>query len=274
MRTATPVLKLVLLTGLLVGLSGALSGCSQPLGEDQQEYVGVWKDTNMTLTIRADGQLVYESQAGGVEKSIAMPVRSISDSEIAAGSLFTEQTFSTEGPPSVRDGIVTLVVDGQSLRKMNPTGTGVVLAEVPPNDQIEAIVRGDLTSLKQAVEGDAYLEYWEGLSVIVQSQITPEGLEKNFKEATELNLDLNFWLSGAFIQRIPAQLTPEGTVHIQGALMQAGGQYLGVEGHYLLLDGTWRGLVPKLWIGGYEVRKPVAGGAAPNTGGDAAAEAN
>jgi len=272
-----PVLKLVLLASLLVGLSGALTGCSQPLGEDQQEYVGVWKDTNTTLTIRADGQLIYESQAGNVEKSVAMPIRSISNSEIVTGSLFTEQSFSTEGSPSVRDGIVTLVVDGQPLRKMNPTGTGAVLAEVPPNVQIEAIVRGDLTSLKQAVEGDAYLEYWESLSVIVRSQITPEGLKENFKEAVELNLDLNFWLSGAFIPRIPAQITPKGTLHIQAALVQAGGQYLGIESHYLYVDGTWRGLVPKLWVGGYEVRKPIpatSAAPAPNTDGGAAAEAN
>lgn len=245
MRSIVPLLVII-----------SLLGCTEPLSDDLLDFVGIWTSDQTRLTITEGGEFAYASTTANRQASVALPIVSISDSEIVVGGLFGKSRFQIDGRPSSRDGFLSLIVDGEVLMKMNRAGTGPVVSEVPTTEEIEAITRRDILALHQAVTNLDFDEYWNTLSRVAQTQISPDGLLNNYQSAIDGGLDLGYWLAGAYLNRIPAAVDQDGMLLIQGAFLKPGGQYLGVEGHYLAEQGEWLALVPKLFISSYEVRKP------------------
>jgi len=249
-----------LLASLLVVLS--LVGCAEPLSDDLHDFVGLWKSGETMMTITEAGEFAYETTAADRQASVAMPILSISDTEIVVGAFFVESSFQIEGRPASRDGLLSLVVDGEVLHKMNPAGTGPIISEVPTGTQIEAIVRKDIQTLHQAMTNLDFKDYWNSLSPVAQSQIDPEGLHNNYRDSIAQGVDLGHWLAGGYLNRIPPSIDEKGILFIQGALLQSEGQYLGMEARYVNERGEWLSLVPRLFTSGYEIRRPAPAPAA------------
>jgi len=109
------VFKSLLLIAILL-----ISACAKPVPEDKREYIGYWHSKNMTITISADGRLVYHrvrmKQGAKYSTKVDGPIKSYQGDELVVGVLSLTTTFKVSRPPYQEDGQWFMVVDGVTLK--------------------------------------------------------------------------------------------------------------------------------------------------------------
>ncbi len=96
-----------------------LVGCSKPLPESKQHYVGEWHSKEMRLLILADGTVSYKRSKSGGTTTIDGPLKEFNGDDFVVGLLFLTTTFKvTEAPHEVGEQW-QMVVDGVKLTRID-----------------------------------------------------------------------------------------------------------------------------------------------------------
>jgi len=224
-----------------------LAACAEPLPEDQKKFVGLWKNNSTSLLITEAGRLEYETSAGAVNKSVSLPIKHISDSEIVAGFLFLNSTFKLAGAPAEEEGLVTLTVDGKKLYKTDKLGRFPQATKIPDMTKLRALVTEELTLLADAINNQDFNPYIENASLLFQSQYTNDRLLDVYKPFIQQKINLKEWMVGDFI------LTREPSIDENGFL-QLAGKYptspnsLKFNFSYVYSPPKWKSLGPDISI--------------------------
>ncbi len=94
-----------------------LSGCSKPLPEDKQAYVGFWSSPEMRLLIVSDGTVDYERIKNGGTTTINAPLKAFEGDDFIVGIGFFDTRFFVSQTPQLIDGKWVMTVDGVTLTK-------------------------------------------------------------------------------------------------------------------------------------------------------------
>ena len=94
-----------------------LIGCSKPLPESRQAYLGEWRGEGVVLNIMPDGMVDYQRTQGSASTSIKAPIKRFEGDDLVVGVLFMATTFIVNEPPNYSDGIWVMTVDGIKLVK-------------------------------------------------------------------------------------------------------------------------------------------------------------
>ena len=115
--------RLLLLPVLLVLL---LCACARPLPADRQRYAGHWRGEGMSLSIGADGRVVYKRSKGSSSTSIDAPLQRFEGDDFFVGIGPLDTRFEVSSPPREVDGVWRMTVDGVELVR---DGSPPVMAE-------------------------------------------------------------------------------------------------------------------------------------------------
>ncbi len=96
-----------------------MTGCSKPLPESKQRYVGDWQSKEMRLLILADGTVSYKRLRNGVTTSVNGPIKKFADDEIVVGFLFVTTTFEVSETPHKVGERWQMSVDGVRLTRVD-----------------------------------------------------------------------------------------------------------------------------------------------------------
>jgi hypothetical protein len=215
-----------------------LGGCAKELPQDKQDYVGLWKSNETSLLITASGRLEYESNRGAVKTSVSAPIQSLTDRQLTAGVLFLKTTFTVDRPPAQKDGVWTMVVDGQELVKADADGRAPQ-AKVPSLEELRALVDGDLRRLARGVKANDFTEYREHSSLVFQSQFTSEKLKEIWAPLVEKGTDLERYMVGDLALTAEPAISERGSLRIHGRY-GGDGPKLQVEAVYLHAADGWK----------------------------------
>lgn len=217
-----------------------LVGCSETVPDQQDNLVGYWSNNQTALLITKAGRIEYESQKGSASTSLSLPIQSISDTELVAGILFFNTSFTLSGPTLV-DGYTVLTVDGEALYKIGDDGRATFSVELPKLEALRLLVGNSLTMLSDAIEQQNFSHYLESASMQFQSKFNNEQLIAVYQPFIEQNINIKEWLVGDFV------LTGEPRIADNGVLTLIG-QYptspdsLKFKLTYVYADGKWKEL--------------------------------
>ncbi|MBQ0713035.1 MAG: hypothetical protein KBT53_08745, partial [Porticoccus sp.] len=175
-----------------------LVGCAEPLPDDKNNFVGLWKSNQTSLLVTKSGRIEYESNKGAVKTSVSMPIKSITNSELVAGFLFMKSSFKLLGPPRNKDGATIVTVDGEDLYKIGNDGKVILSLEIPSIKEIRILVTKDLNLLSDAITNQDFSNYLSASSIQFQSQFTNKKLVETYQIFINQNLDLKRWMAGDF----------------------------------------------------------------------------
>lgn len=201
----------VILLGLIL-----LSGCSEPLPENQKEFAGLWKSIQTSLLITESGRLEYASNKGSMSTSVSMPIKTISSTEIVAGFLFLESRFAIEGKPRKKDGVLALVVDGETLYKTDAMGRLPQATTVPKLAEIRKLVATELTGFSDGLVARDFSTYLEGTSQMFQSQVGSEALIEAYQPFLDNRIVVRDWMEGEFILTREPVIDQNGILTLEG----------------------------------------------------------
>lgn len=193
-----------------------LASCSEPLPENQKEFVGLWKSIQTSLLITESGRLEYSSQKSSVSTSVSMPIKSISGTEIIAGFLFFESVFEINGAPKDHDGFLALVVDGEKLFKTDELGRIPQATAVPKLVQIREIVNNELIRFSGGLVKNDFKGYLGGTSQMFQSQVGNEALIEAYKPFIDNKVIVKDWIEGDFILTEEPSIDENGILNLTG----------------------------------------------------------
>ncbi len=115
MRRSFHVLIAVLLALLL-------TACGEPVPAARMSYVGEWKGPDMRLVIAASGNVDYLRTRPNGKTTINAPINRWEGHDFHVGIGFMTTRFVVSRPPSEREGVWTMVVDGVELRRVGGGG--------------------------------------------------------------------------------------------------------------------------------------------------------
>lgn len=113
--------KTVILLFFLILLGGC--GKSQPLDEDQMNFVGNWFELqgSSSITIFADGKASLYYQSEGTTLSMQTANVTVNRDELRIKFLFFGKTFTINQAPVYRDGMWSMILDDtEFVRKGEP----------------------------------------------------------------------------------------------------------------------------------------------------------
>lgn len=201
---------------LAIGMAIILSGCSEPLSEDNSEFIGLWKSNQTSLLITQSGRLEYKSQKGTMSTSVSMPIKRIDNSEIEAGFLFFSTSFKIQGKPEEQGGMQVLIVDGEILYKTDAQGQIPKVTVIPPLDKIRSLVNTELSLLSRGINKKDFTDYLSNTALLYQSQFTNEKLLENYNPFIKENINLNDWMIGDFTLTKEPEIDADGILRIYG----------------------------------------------------------
>lgn len=94
-----------------------LSACGQPLPTDREAYAGEWRGAGVTLSIAKDGSVFYEKTSGGSRTQVRGPMKGFDGNDFDVGFWFIVSSFDVSVPPTQKDGVWTMTVDGDVLTR-------------------------------------------------------------------------------------------------------------------------------------------------------------
>ncbi len=90
-----------------------------PVPADKQDYVGVWKSSEIDLSISKGGRVKYEKHSGSMNKSLSAPIQKFEGNNFVVGALGINTTFVvSETPHQDSTGTWKMTVDGVELTKI------------------------------------------------------------------------------------------------------------------------------------------------------------
>ena len=108
-------LKLKRLFLLLPFLIAVACGGLEKIPDDKQDYVGIWQNTHVFLSITPDARIDYQFKKGNVSKSIRAPITQFKEHNFEVGAAGIKTTFVVSKPPYKEEGKWKMVVDGYEL---------------------------------------------------------------------------------------------------------------------------------------------------------------
>ena len=106
----------ILFFAFILASCGGLKGIKVP--EDKKDYIGMWKTTDISLSISKSGRVEYENKSGNVNKSISAPIQKFDGNNFTVGALGINTTFVVSDPPHKdSSGVWKMTVDGNELIK-------------------------------------------------------------------------------------------------------------------------------------------------------------
>lgn len=91
------------------------------LTEDRQNYIGEWKKENTNLLIKADGTIEYrrEETVGDTTNTdtVSGPINNFDGASFTVGVLGNNTRFDVSQPPTMENGAMTMIVNGERLEK-------------------------------------------------------------------------------------------------------------------------------------------------------------
>jgi hypothetical protein len=110
-------IRRVITAALVAAGAFTLLACSNPVPEDKQDYVGLWRSRTMDLLIESDGSVEYERIKKGATVTVSGPLQEFRGDDFSVGIGPLNTTFEVETPPYL-DGIQwKMVVDGVELAR-------------------------------------------------------------------------------------------------------------------------------------------------------------
>ena len=203
-------------SGLLLLCIALLAGCAEPLPENRKEFAGLWKSVQTALLITESGRLDYSSNKGALSTSISMPIKSISDTRIIAGFLFFESVFEIGGRPENQDGLLVLVVDGDTLFKTDAMGRIPQATTVPRLDRIRDLVGSELGRFSDGLVARDFSRYLDGTSQMFQSQVGNEALIEAYQPFLDNQIVVKDWMVGDFILTAEPRVDENGVLSLVG----------------------------------------------------------
>lgn len=235
--------KLVMLTVTII----FLSGCSEPLTEENLPYAGLWKNNQTSLLITRSGQLEYRTKKGSVSTSISMPIKKISENTIEAGFLFFSSTFELGGKPKQEEGMLVLVVDGEKLVKTDAQGRIPNATKVPTLETLRPLVETELSLVAKGIAERDFTEYLNNTALIFQSQFTNERMLETYKSFIEGNIDISEWMVGDFVLTKEPNIGSDGILVVNGKY-QTSPNALKFELSYIYSHPRWKNVGTKIEI--------------------------
>lgn len=85
-------------------------------------FVGVWKSRQMRLVIQADGKASYEREKGASWRKVTGTFSDLSRQSFKIRVLGVGTTFKIDAPPSEKDGVWSMTIDGVKLYRIKIPG--------------------------------------------------------------------------------------------------------------------------------------------------------
>lgn len=82
------------------------------MAETRSTWDGKWIAPGYVLEIGSNDQVHYENNAGGMEKTLDLPIASLTPEALVLGFMGITTTFRIDQPPTETDGVWTLQLDG------------------------------------------------------------------------------------------------------------------------------------------------------------------
>jgi hypothetical protein len=98
-----------------------LLACSNPVPEEKQDYVGLWRSRTMSLLIESDGSVEYERIKKGATVTVSGPLQEFRGDDFSVGVGPLNTTFEVETPPYFDGSQWKMVVDGVELTRDSET---------------------------------------------------------------------------------------------------------------------------------------------------------
>lgn len=193
-----------------------LVGCAEPLPEDRKDYVGLWKSNQTSLLITEEGRLEYVSNKGTAKKSVSMPIKTINESGITAGFLIFTSKFELGGAPLPKDGLITLVVDGEELYKTDEFGRIPLASKVPSIDELRKLVNSDLLRLSRGIVENDFSEYISESSLQFQSQFNNQKMQDAYAPFIKNELVVSNWMVDEFVLTSEPVIDNDGVLEVRG----------------------------------------------------------
>ena len=213
------------------------------MSDEQQDFVGLWKNHQTSLLITESGRIEYESNKGSLKKSLSVPIQEINEKELTAGVLFFSTTFELDGRPSKEDGLITLTVDGEKLYKTNALGVISQSSPMPTLDEIRSYVNKELALLSKGINTKDFSEYIENSSMVFQSQFTNEDLVQNYKSFMDQNINISQWMIGEFSLLKEPAIDGDGVLRIYGKYPNPkSNNALQFKLSYVYSNNNWKGI--------------------------------
>lgn len=116
-RASAPLTLLRIACVLL--LAALLSACGGPPPMTRTAYVGEWVGKDMRLAIDAKGNVDYQRKKANGHSSISAPISKWEGDDFVVGVSVLSTRFVVSRPPSEKEGVWTMVVDGVELKRVN-----------------------------------------------------------------------------------------------------------------------------------------------------------
>jgi hypothetical protein len=110
-----PVFRYALATTALA----LLAACSKPLPPERAAYVGDWRGPSMSLQITQEGEVHYLRQNGNASTNIDAPLQEFVGNDFRVGVSKINTLFVVSKPPTEKDGVWIMTVDGVELTRKN-----------------------------------------------------------------------------------------------------------------------------------------------------------
>lgn len=200
---------------LAVTLLG-LVACAEPLTPDQQDFVGLWKNSETSLLITTDGRLDYQSHKGAADASLSAPITLLTEDRLEAGFWFFSGEFELGGRPVQENGSLVLVVDGEKLFKSDAAGRLPQATRVPSLGELRTLVMEDLRRLARSINEQDFSGYLAASSMMLQSRLDNAQMLEAFSEFIDQKIDLNPYMAGDFALTAEPGIDENGVLRVQG----------------------------------------------------------
>lgn len=111
-------------------------GCARPVPASQEEFVGVWTGTDMSVSITAEGRLDSRRKSAGFTVELGGSIRAIETDYIRVGIWPISSTFHVDRLPHVEGGRWKMTIDGVELSRDDSGGSLALGSDVAPRAQL------------------------------------------------------------------------------------------------------------------------------------------
>jgi hypothetical protein len=138
-----------------------VAGCAS-FPAEYRSLVGTWEGDGLDMTIRSDGDVLYERTSGNEKITFEGPLKSVSDQEIVFGFFFLRHKLAIQQPPHVIDGRYEMVLE--NVRLVGPYSDGPLQDRLPvfrpytgPDGGYVAVYTHDRDHAVYSVSEDIYV---------------------------------------------------------------------------------------------------------------------
>jgi hypothetical protein len=225
-----------------------IAGCANELPADKKEYVGLWKNNEVSLLITQSGRLEYENKGGAAKTSISAPIKAFTDRKITAGLFFFTTDFVINRPPREEHGVWSMVIDGRELVKAGERGSAPQEQGVPALGKIREMVTKDLRLLDKGIKANDFSDFIDDASMQFQSQISNDKMRELYKKFVEKKIDVASFMVGDFVLTSEPSISPNGVLSVKGKYLTKPVSLKFVS-TFVYADPDWKTLGIKVSVG-------------------------